>query len=73
MARLLQWIVKEDEEGKDRVLLMHYNDPGVCTRVYEADELVKVQAWDIASKLNAAYEHGRTSAMEELRALIGIK
>ena len=67
------WTTAEDDEGNDRVLLEHYGDKGVRTRVLEADDLVKVEAWKIATLLNAAYAAGRTHAMEELRHFIGIK
>lgn len=73
MARMFEWIVAEDDEGKNRVVLQHYGDPGVRTRVFESDELIKMDAWEIASRLNSAYEAGRTHAMEELRRFIGIK
>lgn len=73
MARIYQWVAAADDEGNNRVLLQHYGDSGVRTRVYEADELVKMEAWDIAAKFNAAYEAGRNHAMEELRNFIGVK
>ena len=70
---MYQWVTDEDDEGNDRVLLQHYGDPGVRTRVLEADDLIKTEAWQIATLLNAAYEAGRVHAMEELRRFIGIK
>ena len=73
MSRTYVWVTAEDEEGNDRVLLEHFGDKGVRTRVYEADEIENIRAWDIASKLNAAYEAGRNHAMEDLRRFIGIK
>lgn len=62
-----------DPDGNNRVLLQHYGDPGVRTRVLESEELANAEAWKIASLLNSAYEAGRTHAMEELRRFIGIK
>ena len=76
MPRTYEWIAvdctEEPFQGQ-RVLLQHYGEPGVRTRVLEADELVKMDAWKVASLLNSAYEAGRTHAMEELRNFIGIK
>lgn len=72
MARTYQWVTDKDDEGNTRVLLQHYGDKGVRTRVYEADELKRIEAWEIASRLNAAYEAGRNHAMEELRRFIGV-
>lgn len=68
-----QWISTADADGNNRVLLQHYGNPGVRTRVLESDELTNAEAWKIASLLNSAYEAGRTHAMEELRRFIGIK
>lgn len=68
-----QWITTSDPDGRDRVLLQHYGDPGVRTRVLESEDLANAEAWKIASLLNSAYEAGRTHAMEDLRRLIGIK
>ena len=73
MAHTYAWVVAEDDEGNERVLCQHYGDPGVRTRVYEADELVNMRAYDIAQRLNAAYEAGRNHAFEDLRRFIGIK
>jgi hypothetical protein len=67
------WMTAEGDDGRDRVLLEHYGDSGVRTRVLEADDLEKAEAWKIATLLNGAYEAGRTHAMEDLRRFIGIK
>jgi hypothetical protein len=76
MARIYQWVAVDGTEepfiGK-RILLQHYGDDKIRTRVLEADEICGADHWRLASLLNSAYEAGRTHAMEELRNLIGIK
>jgi hypothetical protein len=73
------WRVKEGEttagtgfEPAD-ILCQMYGDPGMRTRVINADELRGMPPWILCSLLNEVYKAGREDAMADLRTVLGIK
>ena len=76
MAERFYWIAVTEKQGVfagKRILLQHYGDEKMRTRVMEDDEINGADHWKIASLLNAAYKAGREHAFEDLRDFIGIK
>lgn len=72
-ARILEFVVAIDPEGRDRILHQHFGDEGIRTICLEASDLNGANAYTIAAKLNAAYDSGKNHAFEQLRQLIGVQ
>lgn len=53
-ARILEFVVAIDHEGRDRILHQHFGDEGIRTICLEASDLNGANAYTIASEIKCS-------------------